>query len=45
MTVAEGRIVAADGGLGPRFIELLLSEGELGTNLAELGVGRTTVRG
>ena len=25
LTVAEGRIVAADGGLGPRFIELLLS--------------------
>ena len=39
LTVAEGRIVAADGGLGPRFIELLLSQGELGTNLAELGVG------
>jgi leucyl aminopeptidase (aminopeptidase T) len=39
LTVAEGRIVAADGGLGPRFIELLLAHGELGTNLAELGVG------
>ena len=39
LTVAEGRLVAADGGLGPRFIELLLSQGELGTNLAELGVG------
>ena len=39
LTVAEGRIVAADGGLGPRYIELLLSHGELGTNLAELGVG------
>ena len=35
----EGRIVAADGGLGPEFIELLLAHGELGTNLAELGVG------
>ena len=39
LTVAEGRLVAADGGLGPRFIELLLSHGALGTNLAELGVG------
>jgi len=39
LTVAEGRIVAADGGLGPQFIELLLTHGELGTNLAELGVG------
>jgi leucyl aminopeptidase (aminopeptidase T) len=39
LTVAEGRVVAADGGLGPRFIELLLAHGELGTNLAEFGVG------
>ncbi len=39
LTVAQGRIVAADGGLGPAFIELLLAHGELGTNLAELGVG------
>jgi len=39
LTIAEGRIVAADGGLGPQFIELLLTHGELGTNLAELGVG------
>ena len=39
LTVAEGRIVAADGGLGPEYIELLLAHGELGTNLAELGVG------
>jgi len=39
LTVAEGRIVAADGGLGPQFIELLLAHGRLGTNLAELGVG------
>ena len=39
LTVADGRIVAADGGLGPAFIELLLAHGELGTNLAELGVG------
>jgi leucyl aminopeptidase (aminopeptidase T) len=39
LTVAEGRIVAADGGLGPEFIELLLEHGQDGTNLAELGVG------
>jgi leucyl aminopeptidase (aminopeptidase T) len=39
LTVAEGRLVAAERGLGPPFIELLLSQGELGTNLAELGVG------
>jgi leucyl aminopeptidase (aminopeptidase T) len=39
LTVAEGRIVAADGGLGPSFIELLLAHGTLGANLAELGVG------
>src|SRR5690242_18290241 len=39
LTVAEGRLVAADGGLGPEFIELLLAHGRLGTNLAELGVG------
>jgi leucyl aminopeptidase (aminopeptidase T) len=39
LTVAEGKIVAADGGLGPAFIELLLAHGEPGTNLAELGVG------
>ena len=39
LTVAEGRLVAADGGLGPEFIELLLAHGKEGTNLAELGVG------
>jgi leucyl aminopeptidase (aminopeptidase T) len=39
LTVAEGRLVAANGGLGPQFIELLLAYGALGTNLAELGVG------
>jgi leucyl aminopeptidase (aminopeptidase T) len=39
LTLAEGRLVAADGGLGPEFIELLLRHGPLGTNLAELGVG------
>ncbi|MFZ0042689.1 MAG: aminopeptidase [Solirubrobacteraceae bacterium] len=34
-----GRIVAAEGGLGPEYLERLRAHGELGTNLAELGVG------
>jgi leucyl aminopeptidase (aminopeptidase T) len=39
LTVADGRIVAAADGLGPRYLELLQAHGELGTNLAELGIG------
>jgi leucyl aminopeptidase (aminopeptidase T) len=39
LTVQNGRIVAAEGGLGPKYLELLEAHGELGTNLAELGVG------
>jgi leucyl aminopeptidase (aminopeptidase T) len=39
LTVKHGRIVAAEAGLGPQFIERLRAHGELGTNLAELGVG------
>lgn len=39
ITVREGRIAAAEGGLGPRYLELLEAHGEAGTNLAELGVG------
>jgi aminopeptidase len=39
LTVERGRIVAASGGLGPEYIERLRAHGELGTNLAELGVG------
>jgi leucyl aminopeptidase (aminopeptidase T) len=39
LTVSDGRIVAAEGGLGPEFLELLRAHGDLGTNLAELGVG------
>ena len=38
-SVEDGKLVAADGGLGPAFIELLRAHGETGTNLAELGVG------
>ena len=39
LTVEDGRIVAAERGLGPQFLELLRRHGELGSNLAELGIG------
>jgi leucyl aminopeptidase (aminopeptidase T) len=39
LTVQNGRIVAAQTGLGPQFLELLRVHGEPGANLAELGVG------
>jgi leucyl aminopeptidase (aminopeptidase T) len=39
LTMRDGHIVDARGGLGPRYLELLKVHGELGTNLAELGVG------
>ncbi len=39
LTVEGGRLVAAEGGLGPQYLELLKAHGELGANLAELGVG------
>jgi len=39
LTVANGRIVGAEGGLGPEYLRRLEAHGELGTNLAELGVG------
>jgi len=39
LTVTDGRIADATGGLGPQFIELLRVHGERGTNLAELGIG------
>jgi leucyl aminopeptidase (aminopeptidase T) len=39
LTVQDGRIVAAAGGLGPNYLNRLEAHGELGTNLAELGVG------
>ncbi len=48
LTVAGGRIVAAEGGLGPEFLSRLTVHGEQGTNLAELGVGtndRATLTG
>jgi leucyl aminopeptidase (aminopeptidase T) len=39
LTVSGGRLVSAAGGLGPEFLARLRSHGELGCNLAELGVG------
>ena len=39
LTVRDGRIVEAQGGLGPEYLRRLRAHGELGTNLAELGVG------
>jgi leucyl aminopeptidase (aminopeptidase T) len=39
LTVQDGRITRAHDGLGPEFIAKLREHGELGTNLAELGVG------
>ncbi|MDQ6841171.1 MAG: aminopeptidase [Actinomycetota bacterium] len=39
LTVSGGRIVGAEAGLGPEFLRRLQAHGELGTNLAELGVG------
>lgn len=37
--VRDGAIVAADTGAGPRLLELLRAHGDLGCNVAELGVG------
>ncbi len=39
LTLAGGRLVYAEGGLGPEYLRRLSAHGELGTNLAELGVG------
>lgn len=39
LTIADGRLLDARGAAGPRFLELLTGAGELGTNLAELGIG------
>lgn len=39
LTVRDGQIVAAQGGLGPAFLSRLQEHGQPGTNLAELGVG------
>ncbi len=48
LTVSGGRIVGAEGGLGPEYLARLTAHGELGTNVAELGVGtndRATLTG
>lgn len=48
LTMRNGHIVDAQGGLGPQYIERLRAHGEQGTNLAELGVGtndRATLTG
>jgi leucyl aminopeptidase (aminopeptidase T) len=48
LRVEGGRIVGAEGGLGPEFLSRLQAHGEAGTNLAELGVGtndRATLTG
>jgi leucyl aminopeptidase (aminopeptidase T) len=39
LTVEQGHLTAANGPLGPDFIELLQRHGPQGTNVAELGVG------
>ncbi len=39
LTLEDGRLVDARGGVGPQFIARLREHGELGLNLAELGVG------
>jgi len=39
LSVRDGRIVAAQGGLGPEYLDRLSAHGELGRNLAELGIG------
>jgi leucyl aminopeptidase (aminopeptidase T) len=39
LTLEGGRLVAAAGEAGERFMAALTAHGELGTNLAELGVG------
>lgn len=39
LTVADGHLTAADGPLGPEFLQRLQAHGPHGTNVAELGVG------
>lgn len=48
LTVKAGHIVVAENGLGPEYLKRLQAHGELGTNLAELGIGtndRATLTG
>ena len=39
LTMLAGKLNSAEGGLGPEYIQMLRAHGELGTNLAELGIG------
>jgi leucyl aminopeptidase (aminopeptidase T) len=39
LTVEDGHLTAANGPLGPEFLDRLQAHGPLGTNVAELGVG------
>lgn len=39
LSVDEGHLAGAEGGIGPEFIDSLTHHGEWGTNVAELGVG------
>jgi leucyl aminopeptidase (aminopeptidase T) len=39
LTVRDGHVTSAEGGLGPEWLRLLEVHGERGRNLAELGVG------
>jgi aminopeptidase len=39
LTVEDGHLTAANGPLGPAFLERLQAHGPLGTNVAELGIG------
>ncbi|HWF23876.1 MAG TPA: aminopeptidase [Solirubrobacteraceae bacterium] len=39
LTLSRGRLIDAEGGLGPEYLARLTAHGDKGTNLAELGVG------
>jgi leucyl aminopeptidase (aminopeptidase T) len=39
LTLSGGRLINAEGGLGPEYLARLTAHGDKGTNLAELGVG------
>jgi leucyl aminopeptidase (aminopeptidase T) len=39
LTLRDGHLAGAEGGLGPEYFARLTAHGESGTNLAELGVG------
>ena len=48
LTVKDGRLIGASGANGAVFLDTLHAGGELGTNLAELGIGtneRATLTG